>query len=266
MVSVKSVVINNAPKGILKNKYFLYFLFFICLLGIGFLIHIQKYDYIILFLLVGLLVRCYHGNMVIVLLSALIVTVIYILFQTNKREGLENANTATTQKQTGTTTGSATGLTTASTTGSATGSTTASTTGSTTGSTPGSTTATAGTTGTKATAPTNNPGAPTNTSLQSTNVKTNDTTETFTQNNQKGPKVNYAATVQDAYTNLDKLVGSDGINQLTEQTSSLLSHQTKLVDTMKNLTPLMNQVRGLISTFEKASPTNLANPANFVNA
>ena len=243
-------ILNNAPKGILKNKYFLYFLFFICILAIGFFVNVQKYDYIILFLLVGLLARCYHGNMVIVLLAALSVTFVYMILQrkSSSREGLENA--------TPTTGGAAAAV--ASPPGAALPAAAATTVA--TDKTGGTAKVTTSDVQTKVS-------APTNTTLQSTDLNTNKATETFTPGTQqKGSKVNYAATVQDAYQNLESLVGGDGLNQLTEQTSTLLGQQTKLVDTMKNLTPLMNQVRGLISTFEKASPTNLANPANFVNA
>lgn len=254
-------------KGILTNKYFLYFLFFVCILGIGFFIHIHKYDYITLFLLVGLLARCYHGNMIIVLLSALTITVIYILLQQHKyREGIENQQTSqqTSQVDKQQTVGvkaaddlKKTG----------------------TGAFIQADATSKVATGTAKIPPSDIQNLTgdlknlsgdiknfTQTTLPATNVKPTDATETFSQNTQKGPKVNYAATVQDAYENLDKLVGEDGLNHLTNQTTTLLNQQTKLVDTMKNLTPLMNQVRGLISTFEKASPTSLANPANLINA
>lgn len=266
------------PKGILTNKYFLYFLFFVSIIGIGFFIHIHKYDYITLFLLVGLLARCYHGNMVIVLLTALTITVIYILLQQNKyREGIENQQTTTTSatssekdkqqtteikaagdlKKTGTGAFIQADATSKAATGTA--------------KVPESdiqnlTSNLQDLSGDIKNLTSGDVKNLTQTTLPATNVKPSDSTETFSQNTQKGPKINYAATVQDAYENLDKLVGGDGLNHLTNQTTTLLNQQTKLVDTMKNLTPLMNQVRGLISTFEKASPASLANPANLINA
>jgi hypothetical protein len=76
-----------------------------------------------------------------------------------------------------------------------------------------------------------------------------------------GPRIDYTSTMNEAYTNLNTLLGSDGINSLTKDTKELMGQQQKLFDTMQNMVPALNSaqemmgkfdINKLMSTFNKA--------------
>ena len=69
-------------------------------------------------------------------------------------------------------------------------------------------------------------------------------------------KINYAATLDEAYGNLNNLIGDQGIDQLTSQSKQLLQQQNKLVETMKGLQPLMANAKELINSFKSMSFVN----------
>ena len=55
----------------------------------------------------------------------------------------------------------------------------------------------------------------------------------------KKPKLDYAATLESAYDNLDNLLGSDAIRNMSEDTQRLADKQKKLMSNIKNLEPMM---------------------------
>jgi cytoskeletal protein RodZ len=244
--------------SILTNKYFLFFLFFLAIAGLIFFSLRHQYKNAILFLLVGVLARCYTGNMIIVLLTAFGITLLYTLF-TKNTEGFGEAaqHAADTKVATGSAGTTAENNIQAKTAELQTAKQNATTAASTTTTPPPI-------------------AAASHTSLNTNSLKqdeqfTNQKDKKSNQNNQNNQidnntaqsngknRLNYAANVQNAYQNLESLVGGDGIEKLTQQTSQLLQHQSKLVDTMKHLSPLMEQVRGMIKSFEGVSPQNLVN-------
>lgn len=92
-------------------------------------------------------------------------------------------------------------------------------------------------------------------------VNTNDsnvnTDESFevgrSKKNSKGYNVDYASTIEDAYDELNKILGSDGIKRLTGDTQKLMKQQLQLAESMKSMqpliagmTPLMEQAKGLL--------------------
>jgi len=71
--------------------------------------------------------------------------------------------------------------------------------------------------------------------------------------NSKGYNVDYASTIEDAYDELNKILGSDGIKRLTGDTQKLMKQQLQLAESMKSMkplmesmTPLMEQAKGLL--------------------
>jgi hypothetical protein len=69
-----------------------------------------------------------------------------------------------------------------------------------------------------------------------------------------GYDIDYASTVEDAYDELNKIIGGDGIKKLTSDTQSLMKQQLQLADAMKSMgplikgmAPLMQQAQGLLS-------------------
>jgi hypothetical protein len=55
----------------------------------------------------------------------------------------------------------------------------------------------------------------------------------------RGYDIDYAATVEDAYDELNKILGSDGIKRLTTDTQSLMKQQLQLAESMKSMAPLI---------------------------
>lgn len=66
--------------------------------------------------------------------------------------------------------------------------------------------------------------------------------------NEKG-RIDYASTLEEAYDNLDNMLGSDGINNLTNNTEKLMIKQKKLFDTMKNMTPMLQEAKNMLKGF-----------------
>ena len=80
------------------------------------------------------------------------------------------------------------------------------------------------------------------------NVKS-ESFETNTQSNQNKKKkynIDYASTVEEAYDNLNSVLGSDGINNLTKDTQKLMKQQLQLTEAMKNMQPLMESMGPLL--------------------
>lgn len=71
--------------------------------------------------------------------------------------------------------------------------------------------------------------------------------------NSQGYNIDYASTVEDAYDELNKILGSDGIKRLTNDTQNLMKQQLQLAESMKSMQPLiagmapiMQQAQGLL--------------------
>ena len=58
----------------------------------------------------------------------------------------------------------------------------------------------------------------------------------------KGSTIDYATTVEDAYDNLNNILGSEGIQNLTKDTESLMEQQKKLFKSMESFAPLMEKL------------------------
>uniref|UniRef100_A0A6C0IJE6 Uncharacterized protein n=1 Tax=viral metagenome TaxID=1070528 RepID=A0A6C0IJE6_9ZZZZ len=58
--------------------------------------------------------------------------------------------------------------------------------------------------------------------------------------------VDYAATIEDAYDELNNILGSDGIKNLTSDTQNLMKQQKQLTEAMTQLGPLMQTVGPLL--------------------
>ena len=87
--------------------------------------------------------------------------------------------------------------------------------------------------------------------------------------NSQGYNIDYASTVEDAYDELNKILGSDGIKRLTSDTQNLMKQQLQLAESMKSMEPLiagmapiMQQAQGLLQGMgDNGNLGNLANIA-----
>jgi hypothetical protein len=76
----------------------------------------------------------------------------------------------------------------------------------------------------------------------------------------RNPKIDYASTITDAYSQLNELIGKDGIKSLTNDTQTLMQQQLQLADSMKaigplieGITPLLSQVKGMMGGLDTNS-------------
>jgi len=59
-------------------------------------------------------------------------------------------------------------------------------------------------------------------------------------------RVDYATTVEQAYDNLENIIGKGGIGKLTEDTSRLMDKQNKLFENLKGMGPLISQYKDMM--------------------
>ena len=57
-----------------------------------------------------------------------------------------------------------------------------------------------------------------------------------------GSKIDYASTIENAYDDLNKILGSDGIKNLTQDTQRLMEQQMSLAQSMNGLVPLVEKM------------------------
>jgi hypothetical protein len=74
-----------------------------------------------------------------------------------------------------------------------------------------------------------------------------------------GPRLDYAKTIEQSYQNLDQLLGSDSIQQLTSDTQKLMSQQQNLFNTMQQMAPMIEGAKNMLGNFDIKSLTNSLN-------
>jgi hypothetical protein len=74
-----------------------------------------------------------------------------------------------------------------------------------------------------------------------------------------GPRLDYAKTIEQSYQNLDQLLGSDSIQQLTNDTQKLMSQQQNLFNTMQQMAPIIEGAKNMLGGFDIKSLTNSLN-------
>ena len=70
----------------------------------------------------------------------------------------------------------------------------------------------------------------------------------------RGYNIDYATTIEDAYDELNNILGSDGVQRLTSDTQNLMKQQMQLAESMKgmgklveNIQPMVEQLKGMMS-------------------
>lgn len=64
-------------------------------------------------------------------------------------------------------------------------------------------------------------------------------------------RLDHAATLEDAYDNIQSVLGSDGINKLTSDTQKLMKQQQQLFNTMNSLTPAVTETMKMLEGMAK---------------
>jgi len=241
---------NSKIQKFLSNKTVLNCVAVISFLNIVAFIILNKTVAIIYFILIGLVTSFFSKNMNVVLLVPLILVNLFVVYSKsimglfNNREGLEN-NADAKKGDSGSSSGSA-----------------SKSNNSTSDKKKSSTSTSSSTNQGLPITPLDHDVdvAPTNNSDDSNNsTGKGDLDESFEvgrgKKNSKGYNIDYASTVEDAYDELNKILGSDGIKRLTSDTQNLMKQQMQLAESMKsmepmiaNMAPLMQQAQGLLGT------------------
>jgi uncharacterized membrane protein YciS (DUF1049 family) len=74
-----------------------------------------------------------------------------------------------------------------------------------------------------------------------------------------GPRLDYAATIEQSYQNLDQLLGSDSIKQLTNDTQKLMAQQQNLFNTMNQMVPVLEGAKNMLGNFNIGELTKSLN-------
>lgn len=74
----------------------------------------------------------------------------------------------------------------------------------------------------------------------------------------KSSHIDYATTLEDAYKNLEQMLGNGGLQNLTEDTKKLMAQQTKLFSSMENITPLLAQAQTMMKGMDMESINKFA--------
>jgi hypothetical protein len=77
-----------------------------------------------------------------------------------------------------------------------------------------------------------------------------------------GPRLDYAATIEQSYQNLDNLLGTDSIKQLTNDTQKLMKQQQNLFNTMNQMVPVLEGAQNMLKGFDM---NGLANSLKGIN-
>ena len=72
--------------------------------------------------------------------------------------------------------------------------------------------------------------------------------DTFRSAGKKGDRIDYATTLDDAYSNLNNILGKDGIKNLTSDTQALMKQQLQLASAMKGMQPLIGQAKDMMNS------------------
>jgi hypothetical protein len=82
-----------------------------------------------------------------------------------------------------------------------------------------------------------------------------------------GKRVDYAATMEQAYNNLQNMLGSGGMQQLTTDTKGLISQQQGLMKTLDEMQPMMKMAKDTMSGLNLDSMTkSLQNMGSMISS
>ena len=278
----------NEASKLLTNKYFLYFIVFLAVSNVlGYLVT-NKLNAVVFFVLICLLMSNFSKNMVVVLIVAIVATNL-LMVNGKMREGLENADGTNgeqlteAQKQqiqsevqtdvtaiknnraasgaapvtsdasstdtTGTTTpipGTGTGTDAAALKAKAQAKQAADTTpATTTPTTPATTTPTTPATVDEGFAP--------------AGAGASGKKRGAIGGPAKPSRIDYASTLEDAYDNLDKILGSGGMQNLSADTEKLMGQQKKLFEAMNTMMPLVSKAQDMLQGLDMGKIGQMVN-------
>ena len=218
----------QAP-AILKNKYVLYILLVLAIINVLGYVALQDYDSLALFVAIGVLSTYFSKNMAVNLLLAIAVT---SLIAVNKRvvEGMKNKedDEEKPKKKEGMKKGMKKGNTECTQDSDCTGS------------------------GEKCV------DSKCKTGFQN-NVPPSSPASVDDDDDAVGDRIDYAATMEQAYDNLQTMLGDDGIKSITTETKKLVSQQKDLMQTLNSMAPVLNTAKETLSGMDLPSMGEMGN-------
>ena len=76
------------------------------------------------------------------------------------------------------------------------------------------------------------------------------------------PNIDYAATLEQAYDNLDNLIGQDGIKKMGEQTERLATKQKELMQNIESMGPMLEKAGSMLNSLPLENLGNLQDTLN----
>jgi hypothetical protein len=73
-----------------------------------------------------------------------------------------------------------------------------------------------------------------------------------------GGNIDYQKTLENSYENLQKMLGSDGIQNLSKDTMKLMEKQEKLAESMKTLEPMLNDAKNMLGNMNFSNIESLS--------
>jgi hypothetical protein len=210
--------LNSTVSKILTNKWVLNIISFLALFNvIGYMV-MGNFNNVIFFIILAVLVRNFSKNMIIVLGTPLVIVNLFAM-KNGIMEGMETGSPTTTPTTTSTTTSTTT---------------------------PSITDKSKDNDKTKKTTDLPmKPGTEAQAGIVSADAAKKEDFEVGRRKN-GAAKIDYASTIEDAYDDLNKILGSDGIKRLTDDTQGLMKQQMQLAKSMEGMGPLIEGIKPMI--------------------
>ena len=216
------------PKSLLRNTKVLYIVFGLALINFFSYLLSRKFDAILLFLVCGILTRyLFSKNMIVILLVSLIVTNVVLFFKgvkeglENKKDEIRNKDKKMAMKQDAM---EKNGMM-----------------------KPQGAMMKKGGVKKMDTEQFESRLTASNFNEDENDVQDDEVFQDVMDGGKKIPKIDYASTLESAYDNLDKLLGSDAIRSMTEDTQRLAEKQKKLMGNIQKLEPMMSKAGDMIN-------------------
>ena len=218
----------NDINSIFNNVYFLYFLLLLAVGYLFILLTMNNFNAIGFFILLGIIIYSYTKNMAIILSTCILFTL--VIFPIKYKEGMETNDATTANTSVNSQGGSPTNPVTEPT------------------ASPSS-----------LNLPVIDPLQPQagiseedkNKTIPVPNTEKSSSIDSFTGGLSGQSRLDPAATMTQAFTNLENMLGGEGISKLSTDTEGLINNQAKLFKTIENMTPLINQATQLMNKFSK---------------
>jgi hypothetical protein len=228
---------SSEASKLFTNKYFLYFMVFIAGSNVlGYLVT-NKFNAIVFFILVGFLTSTFSKNMSVILLVSVIATN-FLMSNRYYREGLENKNAPSIEKVSETDPDIANAIPAVKTSSN-------------------NEEVKSKLSNPKMSEPSEDTVDINNTDLNKNKEKGPEGYGEKISSNKKtkvdehfGPRLDYAATIEQSYQNLDNLLGTDSIKQLTTDTQQLMKQQQNLFNTMNQMVPVLEGAQNMLKGFD----------------